>query len=355
MYKYSDIKQLHLEPSSRCQAACPMCARNQQGGKTRENILIGDITLDLAKEWFPEDFIKNLNKMYMCGNFGDPILNTDALHIFQYFRDVNPDIELSMNTNGSARPHTWWRDLADIGVTVRFGIDGTDAVTHALYRRHTDLNKILQNAQYFIERGGEAVWDMLVFKHNEHQVEEAQDMAFDYGFSKFVSKATSRFKGDDHKVLDELGRHQYSLAPSDIYPPKASKDQFTDEELENCPIDCKVKKDKEVYVSATGLVFPCCWTAQFIHERAGLQDSYYGKDPSNKKHLDRYFDFMHRIGVENIDLHNRTLQEIVDNYWQEYEKAWEPGPNRLTVCSRFCGYRQPFESQFLEEHDLPTK
>ena len=32
MYKYEDIKEVHLEVTQRCQAACPMCDRNMNGG-----------------------------------------------------------------------------------------------------------------------------------------------------------------------------------------------------------------------------------------------------------------------------------------------------------------------------------
>ena len=31
MYKYQDIKQIHLEITQKCQAACPMCDRNMNG------------------------------------------------------------------------------------------------------------------------------------------------------------------------------------------------------------------------------------------------------------------------------------------------------------------------------------
>ena len=35
---YDEIRVLHLEPSARCQAACPMCGRNLSGGRTRKNL-----------------------------------------------------------------------------------------------------------------------------------------------------------------------------------------------------------------------------------------------------------------------------------------------------------------------------
>ena len=84
MYSLSDIKSIHLEVTSKCQASCPMCVRNIQGGIDSPNLKIAEITLYQFKEWFPVNFIKQLDKVYMCGNTGDPIIAKDTLKIFEY-------------------------------------------------------------------------------------------------------------------------------------------------------------------------------------------------------------------------------------------------------------------------------
>jgi len=38
----------------------------------------------------------------MCGNLGDPIIAQDTIKIFEYFRNHNDKMWLSMNTNGGA-------------------------------------------------------------------------------------------------------------------------------------------------------------------------------------------------------------------------------------------------------------
>ena len=108
MYNLSEIKKVHLEVTSKCQASCPMCARNIQGGIENPLISIIEITLEQFKEWFPVNFIQQLDRLYMCGNLGDPIIAKDTLPIFEYLRITNPNIELSMNTNGSAKGWDFW-------------------------------------------------------------------------------------------------------------------------------------------------------------------------------------------------------------------------------------------------------
>jgi MoaA/NifB/PqqE/SkfB family radical SAM enzyme len=133
MYNYKQVKTIHLEITSRCQASCPMCLRNIQGGLENPWLEIGEITLEDFKEWLPVEFIRQLDRLYMCGNTGDPIVAKDTLEIFKYLRKINPTIQLSMNTNGSAKSLSWWKELADTDVEVRVGIDGL-ADTHHLYR-----------------------------------------------------------------------------------------------------------------------------------------------------------------------------------------------------------------------------
>ena len=184
MYNLQDIKVIHLEVTSKCQASCPMCVRNIQGGVESPALQISEITLDQFKEWFPVDFIKQLDKVYMCGNTGDPIIAKDTLKIFEYLRVTNTRLELSMNTNGSARSWQFWKGLAKLNVKIRFGIDGLMG-SHELYRIGTSWVKILDNAKHFIKEGGDATWDMLVFDHNKHEVDTCREMSELLGFKNF--------------------------------------------------------------------------------------------------------------------------------------------------------------------------
>ena len=98
MYVYKDIKQVHLEVTQRCQAACPMCDRNENGGVDNRWIDNSELSLDECKRIFTTDFIQQLDTMYMCGNLGDPIVARDTLEVLRYFREHNPNMWLSMNT-----------------------------------------------------------------------------------------------------------------------------------------------------------------------------------------------------------------------------------------------------------------
>ena len=89
MYSYEDIKTVHLEITQRCQAACPMCDRNMNGGKDNPHITNAELSFEDCQRIFTPAFISQLKNMYMCGNLGDPIVARDSLEVFDYFRSYN--------------------------------------------------------------------------------------------------------------------------------------------------------------------------------------------------------------------------------------------------------------------------
>ena len=74
MYRYEDIRVIHLENTQNCQASCPMCDRNMNGKGINPHIDLSELSVDDCKRIFEPSFIKQLKTMYMCGNLGDPIV-----------------------------------------------------------------------------------------------------------------------------------------------------------------------------------------------------------------------------------------------------------------------------------------
>lgn len=328
MYRYQDIKDIHLEITSKCQARCPMCPRRISGGPLNPFIKLDEITLDVFKQWFELDFIKQLDSLFMCGNLGDPIISKDTLEIYQYLREVNPNIRLAMHTNGSARDPEWWQRLAQLKVKVTFGIDGLSD-THHLYRISTDFNKIIENARAFITAGGVAKWHMLVFAHNEHQIEAARAMSKQIGFVDFSIKHTSRFKQDYLQVIDDAGRPTHRIKPTQTSLDMIPLAEAAQKEVKP-HIVCKAQKYKQLYVSACGNVSPCCWLdMEWIPP---MQES--------------RIDYMEKIS-EFPNLHRETLKEIFDGgFFSKIEAQW--GTVGLKECTKQCGSFDKLGVQFVE-------
>ena len=46
MYRYQDIRTVHLEITAKCQAACLQCDRNINGGDINPNINLDELCLE---------------------------------------------------------------------------------------------------------------------------------------------------------------------------------------------------------------------------------------------------------------------------------------------------------------------
>ena len=331
MYNYEDITSIHLEVTSKCQARCPMCPRRLHGGPLLEGLDLEEISIDTFKEWFPVSFVQQLKFLNMCGNLGDPIVAKDTLEIFRYLRENNSEMTLQMHTNGSGRTKEWWRGLAELKVKVVFGIDGLED-THALYRINTNWEKIINNASQFIHVGGDARWDMLVFKHNEHQVETCEKMSKELGFKGFSIKHTTRFKDGRFDVLDDDYNITHTLLPSSkslemIAPAKEAQQ-------EKLPlITCKAKQDNQMYISANGNVSPCCWLdLEWLPQHSGSR-----------------IDYMVKIG-KFPNLHKQSFREIFDSNFFSSISGCSTSTG-LTECSKQCGKFDKLNAQFeRKEH-----
>jgi MoaA/NifB/PqqE/SkfB family radical SAM enzyme len=347
MYKYEDVRVVHLEITGKCQAGCSMCSRNDE---TDSDILVAPTTAELSYEdcvkIFPKDLIKQLSGMYMCGNYGDPIIAKDTLEVFEYFRYANRDMELNMYTNGGARSPTWWKDLAGIlqhgKGRVVFAVDGLEDTNH-IYRENVRWNNVMSSAKAFIAAGGEARWHYLVFKHNEHQVEEARELAKKMGFASFVVKRTSRWQGQTtYKHLSQPEKkeyvHQVNNIKAQIVKIYGSFDNF----VNKTSISCRVQKERGIYITAEGLMVPCCWLGG---------SAIYDADKRSYKEGEL---FQHMGGDKsNINAKVHGIKKILeDGFFDKIEKSWSSGSTtngKLKTCAKVCSVdHDNFGEQFIK-------
>lgn len=353
MYNYTDIRTIHLEVTQNCQANCPMCDRNMNGEGINPHINLDELTLDDCKKIFTPEFIAQLETMYMCGNLGDPIVARDTLKIFEYFREHNPTMWLSMNTNAGAQKEDWWTQLAEIygrkGAVI-FSVDGLEDTNH-FYRQGVIWANVERSMKAFIKAGGRARWDFLIFEHNQHQVEEARKLSKEWGFEKFVAKKTGRFitqdsqKKESHQAVSRTGEKTTEIKkPDEAYQNSALKKQdgilkkygSMDNYYDAAYIECKVVKDSSLFITAEGIAMPCCWTA-------GRMYKWWHKDPK----VEQIWNF---VDKEALDARNGLEKVFETGIFQKIQDSWKKpscADGKLKVCAMKCGSEfDPFGEQF---------
>ena len=207
MYNLSEIRHLHLEISSKCNARCPLCPRNLHGYPYNDGYIEKNITLFEIKKIFSVDFIQQLDEILINGNFGDIVMNPEAVNIIKYFRKYNTRAQIQISTNGGARNKKFWQSLAELNCVVWFCIDGLEDTNH-LYRQNVVYSKVIDNAKIFIEAGGQAYWQMIDFDFNQHQQQAARELATNLGFVKFRVMQEGR---NQTPVFDNLGNLVHTI------------------------------------------------------------------------------------------------------------------------------------------------
>lgn len=327
MFHISDIRHLHIELSTLCNARCPKCPRNLNGYPANYGYEETNLSLETVMKSFSKDFIMQLGHILLNGNFGDFTANTEAYEILKYFRDCNPNLFIEISTNGSARNAKFWQDIGTLKATSKFCLDGLED-THHLYRQDTEWAKILANAKSFMSTGGIAIWKMVKFDHNLHQIEACQALSKELGFSDFELVDHGR---DNGPVFDRKGNLTHKLGhwPEETSIKSLISAQETPRPLPvydgKITVDCRVKKKKSIYISGDGKVYPCC---------------YLGFSPETYK--GRYFTNINKQIIPLIEqnsLHEYDLETCIE-WFNKVEQSWTIDGydnGRLYQCDSVCG------------------
>lgn len=356
--KYEQIKSIHLEITSKCNAACPQCPRT-----SNQLLPLAELSLEDIQQIFTKELCSQLNHICICGNYGDAMVSNTTLPAIQHLKDLGVG-SLSLHTNGSGRNAEWWCNLAKIMTgkhdRVVFAIDGLSDTNH-LYRRNTNWDLIIQSANSFISAGGKAIWAYLIFEHNQHQVEEARILSEKLGFTKFMPKTTGRFaafnlKSNENKALVEIksndGKFLYSIKPSSIssyqnyevnkLPSVIEKHGNLENYYQNTEIFCQYQAQGQVFISFEAELWPCCYTASRKYD---LFSSIYKTQILN---------LFEKYGESFNSLRKHSLKELLTSKWfsEDLVASWSSPQNleteKLYICSRHCGKEfNPVKSQFL--------
>lgn len=336
MISYEDIRSIHLELATACNAQCPLCPRNFYGYSHNNGYPETFMTLDQTKTIFKPDFIKQLDELIINGNYGDIMMNPHGADIVDYFREHNESVTIEISTNGGARNKEFWQQLAKANTQVHFDLDGIDEV-HSLYRQNTIYQIVIKNALTYIDAGGHATWKCIKFKHNAHQIEEMRQLAVDFGFKSFELHDHGRDTGpvfnDKKELTHVLGDYTDSIDFETVFNNHRSVSRTFenlewkfDPTVDDIEITCETLTNNRIYVAANGEVSPCCFT--------GFYPKTFGKNS--------YLEPLNAQLAALISKNNALDYDIKTciEWFQDFKRLWEVKDyktGRLLVCDEVCG------------------
>ncbi len=330
------FKKIEIELSSRCNAACPGCLRTiliNQSQPFEETNLCPTVLFNSLEGVDLSD-----TEIKLCGVLGDPMAHPDLLTICERFVALGGSVEIS--TNGSLGRDSDWQALGKMSqkskkLRVHFSVDGLEE-TNSVYRKNTRFDKIETNIWTYTQFGGKGVWVFIDFDHNTHQKNEVRDRAKAVGLEFAVRRAIRNSfpklkhgKNESVKV-DRSARAHDALAK---FRRQAKEDAS---KLDGQSILCKYKHGNELFISAEGGLWPCC----FLWDEFRSKRSTFFESVSS------------RCGHSGWNsLKNQRLSEVLDHpFFTEIQDLWDNQSNQFTRrCFKSCGSRGDFQNTLGRE------
>src|SRR3954463_4097371 len=172
---------LTFEPTTSCNLRCPECP----SGKREFTRPTGMLQTDFFKSTL-DDLHREIS--YLIFYFqGEPYLNTQFLEMVKYASEKK--IYTATSTNAHYLTDVNARKTVESGLDrLIISIDGTTQETYEQYRVGGKLDKVLEGAANIVKWKKELksktpfiIFQFLVVRHNEHQIEDVKKLAAEVG------------------------------------------------------------------------------------------------------------------------------------------------------------------------------
>lgn len=248
------MASFHIEATSKCTLECPLCDRTwfYETFKKRN---LHEVNVDNVVK-----FVGPNTEINFCGNNGDPIYHSQFIEMCKKLKDNN--CKLQITTNGSAKTKKWWASLnavLDTDDRITFSIDGLEDTNH-IYRKNAKWKSIMDAIQVLQKRKCQMQWKFIVFKHNQHQISEANTLSKKLGFDKFKLEKSDRWLGKKDLMPDREYIDSYYEQQKNILVDKNLQTEMKPWCIE------KNQPSKDLYIDAEGNFYPCCWIGTYRYK-----------------------------------------------------------------------------------------
>ncbi|HEU4472415.1 MAG TPA: SPASM domain-containing protein [Flavisolibacter sp.] len=282
---------ISFEPTTSCNLRCPECPSGLRAFSRPTGML--------KKDFFKET-IDQLSKelMYLVFYFqGEPYLNPDFLDMVRYAADRK--IYTATSTNAHYLNEKNAKRTIESGLDrLIISIDGTTQETYQQYRVGGNLEKVLQGAANVVKWKKELksrtpfiIFQFLVVRHNEHQIEEVQRLAKEIGVDQVRLKTAQvyDYENDPNQLIPTLGKYSRYKKDSN------GRMTFKGNNANHC-----WRLWHDPVITWDGTVVPCCFDKDALHKLGNLHEQSFRELWQNKA----YKNFRSQVlqSRKNIDI-----------------------------------------------------
>lgn len=284
---------LSIEPTTSCNLGCLECP----SGQKKFSRPTGKMNLEML-----EDIIQQSRKnlWYVTLYFqGEPLLNTNLPEMISRLKREKIIVGTSTNAHFLTRAISKKIIQSKLDRLI-ISLDGTKPETYAKYRIGGNYNLVIENIKHFLqERKLQKTTypfvelQFIVFKHNEHQINEIKLLGKELGVDKVSIKTAQIYDYEmGNPLIPTEGKYsRYKKGQEGTFVIKSK-----------LPNSCKRMWSSAV-VTWDGKVVPCCFDKDASYQFGNLRENSFDKIWKSKD----YNSFRNRI------LDNRSSIDICKN------------------------------------------
>ena len=191
--KNQKLSSPNMDLSHRCILRCPQCLRQKVEGLPRIKR-----SFDIGKPEFRKILNYYENQITFCGQISDPIYHPDFLAFLEMMDGLGKGLRVATNgTNDKSgnMDNKWWEKAYSYGLGENcwyFGVDGLDEKSQ-LYRIGSNFKQVWETMKMGVAAGHPIVWQFIIFGYNEHEIEQAKEIAHKEGITLLLIKTNRGF------------------------------------------------------------------------------------------------------------------------------------------------------------------
>ena len=258
---------ISFEPTTSCNLRCPECPSGLRSFTRPTGMLKRD---------FFKDTIDELGKdlTYLIFYFqGEPYLNPDFLDMVKYAN--NKKIYTATSTNAHYLNDEMAKKTIESGLDrLIISIDGTTQDVYQQYRVGGNLEKVLEGARNIVKWKKElksntpfVIFQFLVVKPNEHQIEDVKKLGKEIGVDEVAFKTAQIYDYENGS----------NLIPTIDYYSRYAKQDDGKYTIKNKMLNHCWKLWHSCVITWDGAVVPCCFDKDAQHQLGDLKEMTFKK------------------------------------------------------------------------------
>ena len=290
-YQWGSPVSISFEPTTSCNLRCPECPSGLRSFTRPTGMLKKDFFTDTIDQLCRDLF-------YLVFYFqGEPYLNPDFLEMVKYAG--NKGIYTATSTNAHYLSSENAKRTVESGLDrLIISIDGATQDVYQQYRIGGKLDKVIEGAMNIVRWKKElnskkpfVVFQFLVVKPNEHEIEKVQQLAKEIGVDDVWLKTAQvyDYENDPNQLIPTIEKYS-----------RYKKNKEGEKELKNSLSNHCWRLWHATVITWDGLVVPCCFDKDAKHQLGDLK----GKPFKEIWHSKEYIGFRSKIlqGRKNIDI-----------------------------------------------------